>query len=73
MKYNIEKHPNYNRTEDGKAKSYIHNDTNRAIATISLVDISLKDIEKINVPDFDYELLAEFELDKEFEDTEEKS
>ena len=37
-----------------------------------MLNISADKIEEINVPDYGYELLAEFELEKEFE-TEDKN
>lgn len=67
FKYDIFKHPKFSLTEDGGAKSYIHNEVNRDIADIEILNISLKDIEKINVPDYNYELITETELEKELE------
>lgn len=72
LKYNIEKHSKYSQTEDGGAAPYIHNNVDRDFASISFLDIPLKNIKKLEVPDFDYELVAEFELEKEFENMEEK-
>lgn len=67
FKYDIFKHPKFSLTEDGGAKPYIHNEVNRDVANIEILNISLKDIEKIDVPDFNYELITETELEKELE------
>lgn len=67
FKYDIFKHPKFSLTEDGGAKPYIHNEVNRDVADIEILNISLKDIEKIDVPDFNYELITETELEKELE------
>lgn len=72
LKYDIFKHPKFSLTEDGGAKPYIHNEVNRDVANIEILNISLKDIEKLDVPDWGYELLTETELEKEL-DKEKKS
>ena len=72
FKYDIFKHPKFKQTEDGGAAPYIHNAVDGNSLSISMLNISADKIEEINVPDYGYELLAEFELEKEFE-TEEKN
>lgn len=67
FKYNIFKHPKFSLTEDGGAKPYIHNEVGRDVADIEILNISLKDIGKIDVPDLGYELITETELEKELE------
>lgn len=72
FKYDIFKHPKFKQTEDGGAQPYIHNAVDRSSLSISMLNISADKMDEINVPDYGYELLAEFELEKEFE-TEEKN
>ena len=72
FKYDIFKHPKFKQTEDGGAAPYIHNAVDRNSLSISMLNISADKIDEINVPDYGYELLAEFELENEFE-TEEKN
>ena len=72
FKYDIFKHPKFKQTEDGGAQPYIHNAVDRNSLSISMLNISADKIDEISVPDYGYELLAEFELEKEFE-TEEKN
>ena len=72
FKYDIFKHPKFKQTEDGGAAPYIHNAVDRNSLSISMLNISADKIDEIHVPDYGYELLAEFELEKEFE-TEDKN
>lgn len=72
FKYDIFKHPKFKQTEDGGAQPYIHNAVDGNSLSISMLNISADKIDEISVPDYGYELLAEFELEKEFE-TEEKN
>lgn len=67
LKYNVFKHPKFSQTEDGGAKPYIHNEVGRDVADIEILNISLKNIDKIDVPDFNFELITETELEKELE------
>ena len=72
LKYNIFKHPKFALTEDGGAKPYIHNEVTDHAITISFPNISISDIDNISVDDYGYELVADVDLEKEFE-MEEKS
>ena len=72
LKYNIFKHPKFALTEDGGAKPYIHNEVTDDAITISFPNISISDIDNISVDDYGYELVADVDLEKEFE-MEEKS
>lgn len=72
LKYNIFKHPKFALTEDGGAKPYIHNEVTDDAITISFPNISISDIDNITVDDYGYELVADVDLEKEFE-MEEKS
>lgn len=72
LKYNIFKHPKFALTEDGGAKSYIHNEVTDDAITISFPNISISVIDNITVDDYGYELVADVDLEKEFE-MEEKS
>lgn len=72
LKYNIFKHPKFALTEDGGTKPYIHNEDTDETITISFPNISISDIDNINVDDYGYELVADVDLEKEFE-MEEKS
>lgn len=67
FKYDIFKHPKFKQTQDGGAAPYIHNAVDRNSLSISMLNISADKMDQINVPDYGYELLAEFELEKEFE------
>lgn len=67
LKYDIFKHPKFSLTEDGGAKPYIHNPIDEDIMTISFPNMSLKDIDSIEVDDYGYELVADIDLEKEFE------
>ncbi len=72
LKYNIFKHPKFALTEDGGTKPYIHNEVTDDAITISFPNISISVIDNITVDDYGYELVADVDLEKEFE-MEEKS
>lgn len=72
LKYNILKHPNVTFTTDGKGKPYIHGKTDRATASIVVLN---ENIEQIKIDDFgqqqlleNYELLSEEELEEFIEE-----
>ncbi len=68
LKYDILKHPNVALTTDGKGKPYIHGKTDKATASIIVLD---EDIEENEIDTFEkeqllenYELLSEEELEE---------
>lgn len=68
LKYDILKHPNVALTTDGKGEAYIHGKTNKATASIIVLD---EDIEENEIDTFkkeqlleNYELLSEEELEE---------
>lgn len=68
LKYDILKHPNVALTTDGKAEAYIHGKTDKATASIIVLD---EDIEENEIDTFEkeqllenYELLSEEELEE---------
>ena len=68
LKYDILKHPNVVLTTDGKGESYIHGKTDKAIASIIVLD---EDIREDEIEIFEqqqllenYELLSEEELEE---------
>ncbi len=68
LKYDILKHPNVGLTTDGKGKPYIHGKTDKATASIIVLD---EDIEENEIDTFEkeqllenYELLSEEELEE---------
>ena len=71
LKYDILKHPNIKYTADGEEKMYNHGIVDRAVGTISLLDldeidkiIGTKEIEEIK--DTTYELLTEENIENYF-------
>ena len=67
LKYDIFKHPKFSLTEDGGAKPYIHNPIDEDTMTISFPNMSFKNIDSIEVDDYGFELVADIDLEKEFE------
>ena len=71
LKYDIMKHPAIYMTSDGKAKPYFHGAPDDAAFTLSLsfdpaeIELANKMADIIELPDTDYELLSEEEVDKE--------
>lgn len=68
LKYDILKHPNVAFTTDGKEKPYIHGKTDKATASIVVLD---EDIDSYEIENFEnnellenYELLSEEELEE---------
>ena len=68
LKYDILKHPNVALTTDGKGEAYIHGKTDKATASIIVLD---EDIEENEIDTFkkeqlleNYELLSEEELEE---------
>lgn len=68
LKYDILKHPNVALTTDGKGEAYIHGKTDKATASIIVLD---EDIEENEIDTFEkeqllenYELLSEEELEE---------
>ena len=66
LKYDIFKHHKFSLTEDGGAKPYIHNPIDEDTMTISFPNMSLKNIDSIEVEDYGFELVADIDLEKEF-------
>ncbi len=67
-KYDILKHPNVSKTTDGKAKPYIHGDTENAVASI----IFDENVDNYNFTEFEYfennyEILSSEEIDEYLE------
>ena len=71
LKYDIMKHPAIDNTADGKAAPYIHGEAKDAGATIEFVyDLELisdaaENAQVIELPDSDYVLLSEEDIEKE--------
>ena len=66
LKYNTFAHPNIKLTEDGGYKTYIHGNTENAIATIS-IDTDTSDIKCKEYKDIgNYEILIDEEIDEYF-------
>ena len=64
LKYDILKHPNIDKTVDGKGKPYIHGSVENDIATIYLADnIDLTNYENIDATD-NYELISSEEIEE---------
>lgn len=68
LKYDILKHPNVAFTTDGKGKPYIHGKTDKATASIVVLDEDIDNYETINFENNEllesYELLSEEELEE---------
>lgn len=65
LKYNTFKHPNIKLTEDGGYKTYLHGNTERAVATISIIDTNVNDIKNKEYKDIGkYEILIDEEIDE---------
>lgn len=67
-KYDILKHPNVSKTTDGKAKPYIHGDTENAVASI-IFDENVDNYNFTEFEDFEnnYEILSSEEIDEYLE------
>jgi len=67
-KYDILKHPNISKTTDGKAKPYIHGDTENAVASI-IFDENVNNYNFTEFEDFEnnYEILSSEEIDEYLE------
>ena len=66
FKYDILKHPNLNRTADGKAEPYKHGEVTKNVASISFVDIDPKQLPDVKLGETTWELLSEEELEEQF-------
>lgn len=68
LKYDILKHPNVAFTTDGKGKPYIHGKTDKATASIVVLDEDIDNYETVNFENNEllenYELLSEEELEE---------
>ena len=65
FKYDILKHPNINETTDGKAKPYLHGESNNSIATILFdFDIENYKFSEIDEIESDYELISSEDIDE---------
>ena len=75
-KYDILKHPNVALSADGKAPPYEHGTTDNAIATLAFDRLSRTGDPMTELPDTEYELLSDEEIEAKFllnkEDTHEK-
>lgn len=72
LKFDILKHPSIAMTSDGKAEPYLHGEATKANAVISLEYVNLSEAEKLELPKKRYELLSEEDLEKLYENQEEK-
>ena len=73
LKYDILKHPNVEKTTDGKEKPYLHGNINNSIASIEFdYDISKYEITNIDDLKTDFEILSGDELDEYIEKMEER-
>ena len=66
LKYNIFKHPAFHQTEDGGGKPYLHGVVDKDVATISLADIDINDLDVLEVPKTNFILETEETLIEEF-------
>lgn len=66
LKYNIRNHPNFSLTEDGGAEPYIHGNVDKDIATISFLNMSVKELPDTDEAENNLELLTEEELETIF-------
>ena len=64
LKYDILKHPNVSETVDGKAKPYVHGISNMAEAKIIMVDFDEEEAQKVDIPEGNYVLLSEQEIEE---------
>lgn len=66
-KYNTFKHPNFKYTEDGHYKTYLHGDTKKSVASITLdIDnINEENIKELKIDNIDnYDILVDDEITK---------
>lgn len=64
LKYDILKHPNVAYTTDGKGKTYIHGNTEKSIATISIAE-EMQEYEIYKLEEIDeYEIFTEEEIEE---------
>ena len=64
-KYNTFKHPNFKYTEDGHYKTYLHGDTKKSVASITLdIDnINEENIKELKIDNIDnYDILVDDEI-----------
>lgn len=71
LKYDILNHPNAAYTADGGEEPYIHGDDPDAEAKIEIIYGEAETVSDVSVPEGNYELLSETELQKLYEDEEE--
>ena len=71
LKYDILNHPNAAYTADGGEEPYIHGDDPDAAAKIEIIYGEAETVSDVSVPEGNYELLSETELQKLYEDEEE--
>lgn len=68
LKYDTFKHPNFKLTEDGGYKPYLHNKTEKAVATISISN-NINDIKNREYNNIEkYEILVDEEIEEYLED-----
>lgn len=65
-KYDLLKHPNVVFTTDGKGEPYLHGGTENAVATISFACASAAQMRSPEVPETEYELLSDEEIEALF-------
>jgi type IV secretion system protein VirD4 len=66
FKYDLLKHPNVNKTNDGKEKAYFHGNTDKAIATV-VFDENIeqyKDFTKIEEIASNYEIISSEDIEE---------
>ena len=71
LKYDILNHPNAAYTADGGEEPYIHGDDPDAAAKIEIIYVEAETVSDVPLPEGNYELLSETELQKLYEDEEE--
>ena len=71
LKYDILNHPNAAYTADGGEEPYIHGDDPDAAAKIEIIYGEAETVSDVPLPEGNYELLSETELQKLYEDEEE--
>ena len=65
-KYDVLKHPNVALSADGEAKPYEHGKTDNAVASISFAGVSTEELPEGELPETDYELFSDEEIEALF-------
>ena len=71
LKFDLLKHPNISDTVDGKAEPYVHGEATKAQATIEIVYADPQTLPVVEIPEAEYEILSEEDLERIYENREE--